>query len=85
MSESCKTIEWGVDLLGTITKKLIEMSGLKAGQGALFLQTYREAFHITVSEDEVIVQLRKAIFPGGTPDEITVTVEWNDESGPLPS
>lgn len=69
--------------MGTITKKLIKMSGLKAGQGALYLQTYRESFHFTVSEDEVVVQLKKAIFPEGTPGEITVTVEWNDSSSPL--
>ena len=70
-------------MLGMMTKKLIKMSGLKAGQGALFLQTYREAFHITVAEDEVIVQLRKAIFTGAAPEEITVTVEWSEDSGPL--
>ena len=67
-------------MLGSITKKLVKMGGLKAGPGFLYLQTYRESFHLSVQDDDVVVQLKKALFQTDTPEEITVTVEWPDSS-----
>ena len=65
--------------MGSISKNLKKMSGLKAGQGFVFLMTYRETFHLSVASDQVIVQLAKTLFPeGNLPEEISVTVEWND-------
>lgn len=62
----------------SLKKKLKKMSGLKAGYGWMYLTSYREDFHMTFAEDEVIVQLKKALFPNGNmPDEIDVTVEWD--------
>ncbi len=59
-------------------KRLVKMSGLKAGYGFFYMQTYRDSFHLTVSEDELIVQLKKDIFPNSEPPaEIRVTVEWD--------
>ncbi len=67
--------------MGSISKTLRKMSGLKAGYGFAFLMTYREKFHLSASEDQVVVQLAKALFPSGElPEEISVTVEWNDPS-----
>lgn len=67
--------------MGTLKKTLKEQSGLKAGYGWAYLKTYRESFHMTFSEDDVIVQLAKRLFPeDNMPDEITVTVEWQDPS-----
>lgn len=68
-----------VNLTGSISKVLKKMSGLKAGEGALYLMTYREEFHMSAAKDEVIVQLKKAMFPDGKmPDEVNATVEWED-------
>lgn len=62
--------------MGTIQKKLAKSNQLEYGM--LFLQTYRE---MDALSDEVIVQLKKKMFQGPAPDEITVTVEWQDGSG----
>ena len=57
------------------------MSGLKAGYGALYLMTYRESFHLSAANDVVVVQLKKDMFPDGImPDEVDVTVEWDENS-----
>lgn len=67
--------------MGYIKKILKEQSGLKAGPGFIFLKTYREQFHFTNLEDEVLVQLAMRLFPEGKmPSEITVTVEWQDST-----
>lgn len=65
--------------MGSITKSLKKMSGLKAGYGALYLMTYRESYHMSFAQDEVIVQLKKALFQDREmPDQIKITVEWEE-------
>ncbi len=42
------------------------------------MQTYRETFHLSVENDEVIVQLSKSLLGGDKmPEQITVTIEWD--------
>lgn len=54
------------------------MGGLKAGRDYLIMQTYRETFHLSVENDEVIVQLSKSLLGGDKmPEQITVTIEWD--------
>lgn len=66
--------------MAKMQKTLKKMSGMKAGYGWSHMTTYREDFHLSFSHDEVIVQLKKEMFPsGGMPDEINVTVEWEDQ------
>lgn len=68
-----------MNYLGTIQKRLKKMAGLKAGYGSLYLMTYRESFHLSAASDEVIVQLKKDLFPDGNmPEEIEVTVQWSE-------
>ncbi len=67
--------------MGYIKKILKVQSGLKARYGFVFLKTYREQFHFFNTEDEVVVQLAKRLFPAGKmPKEITVTVQWQDST-----
>ncbi len=66
--------------MGSITKKLVKIRGIKGGPGFLYLQTYRESFRLSFQDDQVIVQLNKAFFQTDTPEEITVTIEWPDRS-----
>lgn len=53
---------------------------IKGGQVFFTCRRTSESFCLSVQDDEVVVQLKKALFQTDTPEEITVTVEWPDSS-----
>jgi hypothetical protein len=75
--------------MGTIEKTLLKAKRWGAQSGWAYLATYREASRLTMSQDEVVVQLKRELFyPKDPPDEIRVKVEWNGDGGestPLPT
>jgi hypothetical protein len=71
-----------------IEKRLAKAKPWAQKSGWAYLTTYREFSRLSVSKDEVIVQLKTELFSGEPPEEIRVVVEWNghdDKSTPLPT
>lgn len=59
-------------------EKVLNKTGLRGEMEGFFLKTYREADSMSLREDEVVVLLKKAMFPDGDfPESIRVTVEWD--------